>query len=225
MVNVKLDQMKKKKPIKNNLNILVLNQQKNNLYLKKLIKILNKKKGDKIFILKNNKPKIKFIGRNKINLLISFHNGHLVKNKIIKELNYNCINFHPSYLPMNRGAFPILWGAAINNKFGVTIHKMIEKIDGGDYLFQKKIFFKKDVTLKKAYHKHELESLNGFKKIYKIIRKQILTKNFISLKIKRNQKIKSNFFYVKESKKLISKLPNKWETKLSEVKRIYSFFN
>ena len=73
-----------------------------------------------------------------------------MKKNILKLLNYNCINFHSSLLPRNKGADPILFSAAKNNSFGVTIHMVNEKIDDGQYLYQNKVNLSQNDNLKKS---------------------------------------------------------------------------
>lgn len=205
------------------LNIVIITQAKSNYYLKKIIKIIKNNCQDKIFILRNKITK-HYIKKKKINFLISFHNPFIIKKKILQNLNYNCINFHASFLPKNRGMYPILWTAYNSEQFAVTIHKINEKIDDGEYLYQKKIFVKKSCTLKKAYDIHEIELIKGFKQIIKKIRNQIIRNNRIELKcnnLKMNNSLnylKNNSLnYLKESKLLISLLPKKWETTIKEV--------
>lgn len=203
-----------------NLRICLMNQQKNNFYLKKILKIIKFYKNDKVFVLKKN-VNLNFFKEKKINFLISFHNGFIIKKKIIKYLNYNCINFHASLLPQNRGASPILWTAIKSQSFGVTIHKINEKIDDGKYLFQKKITnIKKNFTLKKIYKIHEYTYLNGFKKIYKKIRKDIINKGSIKINLKNKNNCKGSFNYIKETNEIINLLPKKYNTKIFELKEI-----
>jgi len=203
-----------------NLRICLMNQQKNKFYLKKILKIINFYKNDKVFVLKKN-INLNFLKKQRINFLISFHNGFIIKKNIVRYLNYNCINFHASLLPQNRGASPILWTAINSQPFGVTIHKINEKIDDGKYLFQKKITnIKENFTLKKIYKIHEYTYLNGFKKIYKKIRTSIINANSIKLNLKKKNNFKSNFNYIKETNEIIRLLPKKYNTKIFELKKI-----
>jgi len=197
------------------LNIVIITQAKSNFYLKQIVKFLKNNSQDKVFILKKKKTK-NYIKKKKINFLVSFHNPFIIKKKILQILNYNCINFHSSFLPKNKGVYPILWTAYKSEQFAVTIHKINEKIDDGECLYQKKIFIKKSCTLKKAYDIHEILLIKGFKKIYKRIRNQIIINNRIHLKYI-NLKMNSSVNYLKKSKFLISLLPKKWETTIKEV--------
>ena len=135
-------------------------------------------------------------------------------------LNYNCINFHSSLLPKNRGADPILFSAAKKDSFGVTIHIINEKLDDGEYLYQDKVNLSKFDNLKKAYHKHEMKSLVGLKKIYPAIKKDIFLHGKIKL---RNipKRIKGSFFTINEAIKFRKFLTSGWNTTIKDVRKIY----
>ena len=77
---------------------------------------------------------------------------------------------------------------------------------------------KKNATLKKAYDIHEKESLVGFKKIYKKIKKDILNKKKICFSKKRSKNLTSSFNYKKEASFILDTLPKKWNSKISEVR-------
>ena len=203
------------------MNILLLNSQIKNKFLDDMLKYLKNFKDDKVFLLKNKAPTKLLINKKKIDFLISFHNKYILQKNILKLINYKCINFHSSILPKNRGTDPILFSAAQKNIFGITIHKINEKVDDGDYLFQKKIIISKNTNLKKAYNIHEKESLIGFKKIYPKIKEDILLNNKITLYKKKFKNIKNSFIWKSEALKLRSLLPNKWETKIQDVRKIY----
>ena len=189
-------------------------------FLKNILKYLRSFKNDNIYLLKNKPLTKSFLIKKKINFLISFHNKYIIKKDILELLNYNCVNFHSALLPRNRGADPILFSAAKKNTFGVTIHLINEKIDDGKYLYQNKIILSKYDNLRKAYHKHETQSIIGFKKIYPAIKKDISLHNKIKLK-HIPKKIKGNFFSISQAFKLRKLLSNGWDTKINEVRKIY----
>ena len=76
----------------------------------------------------------------KPDLIIVMGYGLLIPNKILNYPQYGCINIHISLLPRWRGASPIEY-TLLNgdSETGVTIIKLIEKIDAGPILVQKKI--------------------------------------------------------------------------------------
>ena len=76
----------------------------------------------------------------KPDLIIVMAYGLLIPTKILNFPKYGCINIHVSLLPRWRGASPIehtlLNG---DTETGITIIKLIEKLDAGPIIVQKKI--------------------------------------------------------------------------------------
>ena len=76
----------------------------------------------------------------KPDLIIVMAYGLLIPTKILNFPQYGCINIHASLLPRWRGASPIehtlLNG---DTETGITIIKLIEKLDAGPIIVQKKI--------------------------------------------------------------------------------------
>lgn len=197
-------------------NIIILNRQKNKIWLKKLISIIKKE---------NNKNKIKVFKKitkkdlinTKCNFLISFHNGQIIKDDIINYLNGHCINFHNSALPKNRGFEPILWTAYNNDMFASTIHKISIGLDEGDICAQKIIKKSlKNFSLESVYKLLELEGLNLFKKIFPKIKKEIITKKKY-IKYKKQLLKKGSYHNSILTKALMKRLSKKYKTKVSEI--------
>jgi len=94
---------------------------------------------------------------------------YILTKKLMNIPKIGCLNFHPSYLPYNRGKHPNFWTLIENSPFGVSLHLINEKIDGGDIVFQKRI--KKDWqdTGKTLHEKSKREIIDLFKKNYKKI--------------------------------------------------------
>jgi methionyl-tRNA formyltransferase len=69
---------------------------------------------------------------NKPNLIISYRYWKRIPNRILELANYNTFNFHPAPLPEYRGVKCSTF-AIINEEteYGVSLHKMNEKIDEG----------------------------------------------------------------------------------------------
>lgn len=83
----------------------------------------------------------------KIDLGIIASYNQILKPKLIHILRNGFINIHPSYLPFYRGANPIFWQIKnLDNEFGVTIHKITEKIDDGEILAREKFFLINEST-------------------------------------------------------------------------------
>ena len=64
----------------------------------------------------------------------------IIIEKIFKAPKYGCINFHPSLLPVNRGASPVNWTILNNHgKTGITFHFITKEIDAGSIIEQYEI--------------------------------------------------------------------------------------
>jgi methionyl-tRNA formyltransferase len=73
--------------------------------------------------------------------------GHILGRKLLEIPRYGGINIHPSLLPRYRGAAPIQRAImAGEEKTGVTIFFMDEKIDHGEMIVQRSIPIEKDDT-------------------------------------------------------------------------------
>ena len=197
--------------------ILILNSQKDKFYLNKLIKIFKNYEDDKI-ILSKKKIKLQFIKKKKVDIIISFHYKYIVTSDVLKFVNFNAFNFHNSYLPQNKGMYPVLW-SAVFNKFAICLHKMNNKIDEGDIVFRKKIKIDKNKSLFYAYNAMEKSSLNLFKKKWVSLRNKIKSKKRI-INIKKN-KVKISYNNNFKSQVLLSTLKYKWNTKIIDVQKNY----
>ena len=73
-------------------------------------------------------------------LVISCNNNYLFTNEIINKKNLFLINFHNALLPLNKGRNAQTWSIFNEDEItGVTWHKIVEKVDNGDILVQKKV--------------------------------------------------------------------------------------
>lgn len=86
------------------------------------------------------KEEFDFIIKLKPDLIVTCAFGQIVNWDIIKAPKYGCINVHASLLPKLRGGAPI-HRAIINGdyKTGITIMKMVERLDAGPILTQREI--------------------------------------------------------------------------------------
>ena len=81
---------------------------------------------------------ISYMKRLDIDLIIvsSFH--QIIKEELINLPRKGIINFHPSLLPQYRGPNPINWVILNAEKYtGITIHKLVKKVDAGDIILQR----------------------------------------------------------------------------------------
>ncbi len=66
--------------------------------------------------------------------------GLMLSKEFMSIPRFGCINVHPSLLPRWRGAAPIQRSIESGDKLsGITIMKMVEKLDAGDIIYQEPI--------------------------------------------------------------------------------------
>lgn len=93
-------------------------------------------------------------------ILIVVAYGQILKQELLDVPTYECINVHASLLPKYRGAAPI--HRAIMNgekETGVTIMKMVKKLDAGDILLVKKIPISNEASFDQV--ESDLSSVSG----------------------------------------------------------------
>lgn len=87
-------------------------------------------------------------------LVVSYNYKYMVRADVIEYMQGNIINLHISYLPWNRGSNPNFWSFVDDTPKGVTIHLMNEKLDEGEILYQKELYFDATIeTFETTYEK------------------------------------------------------------------------
>lgn len=81
------------------------------------------------------------------------------------------INIHFSPLPKHRGHFPIVWSMLNDQKAGVTLHWVNERVNGGDIIAQQSIPIDNDDTAFTIYEKLTKCGTKLFKKNFPLILK------------------------------------------------------
>jgi len=167
------------------------------------LKIFFNKNKNITIVERKNLPPLNFL--KKFDLIISYGLRSKIPITYIKPLSGKIINLHTSYLPFNKGAHPNFWSWVKNTVKGVSIHYISEKIDEGDIIFQKKIYFDNNkITFRKSYNilRREMDILfiQNFNKI--------LSGNFVAKKQRKKGSI--NF------KKNLPKNLKSWDVKISE---------
>ncbi len=80
------------------------------------------------------------IGKLKPDLIILASYGQIIPKEILEIPKYGCVNVHPSLLPKYRGPSPIQYTILNGDeKTGVTIMRITEKMDSGPIISQKEI--------------------------------------------------------------------------------------
>lgn len=88
---------------------------------------------------------------------------YIIKGDLIRLPRIGCLNFHPSYLPYNRGKHYNFWSLVEGTPFGVTLHWVNEGIDSGDIAFQALIPKSWEDTGETLYFKAQKEMVRLFK--------------------------------------------------------------
>jgi len=88
----------------------------------------------------NNETEYKFIKESNVNLVIVVAYGQIIPKKFLDIKNLIFLNIHASLLPKWRGAAPIQRSIMeMDRETGISIMKIVPKLDAGPYILQKKI--------------------------------------------------------------------------------------
>ena len=110
-----------------------------------------------IFQPKNIKEEFQYIIEKNPDIIITCAYGQIIPKQLLDSPKYGCINVHGSLLPKLRGGAPI-HHAIINGdeKTGITIMYMDEKMDSGDIISQREIRILAEDNLDSLYEKMSL---------------------------------------------------------------------
>ena len=95
---------------------------------------------------------------------------YIVKKELLDLPRLGCLNFHPSYLPYNRGKNYNFWALVEENPFGVSLHWVDEGIDTGDIAFQRRVETTWEDTGATLYAKAQEEIVRLFRESYPAIK-------------------------------------------------------
>ena len=94
----------------------------------------------------------------------------IIRQELIDLPRAGLINFHPSFLPFNRGTHYNFWALAEQCPFGVTLHFVDRGIDSGDIVAQERIPYDWTDTGGTLYFKAKEAMVELFKKNYSRLR-------------------------------------------------------
>jgi len=172
-------------------------EDRNEQILKFLIKKkLNYKVSDVKSFLEN-------IDNNEYDWLLNIWGTKIFTKRVLHKFKDN-LNIHPSYLPFARGRDPYVWAIQNNLPVGITIHRMSDQVDFGQYYVRKKLNLNFPFTAGDIFDGCLQLSMKVFIKKWKEIRsKKIRPKKFINIKkkiYKRKDLINSNFLNLNKKK-------------------------
>ncbi len=91
---------------------------------------------------------------------------HILKGRILTIPRRGWLNFHPSYLPYDRGKHPNFWCLVDGTPCGVSLQYIDKGIDTGDIVAQKRLNVSWEDTGETVYHKSRDLIFELFKEKY-----------------------------------------------------------
>jgi len=125
---------------------------------------------------KNDLKKIKL---GTYDIAFSYYNFKIPKY-VLKKIKIGGINFHPSYLPFNRGRHSTFWGIVKKTPLGASSHWLSSNFDEGDIFYQKKL---------KGFEKNSAKII--YNQQLKLL-KEVITKTIYLISNKKFIKIKQD---------------------------------
>lgn len=105
-------------------------------------------------------------------IIVSISASQIFSKKIIDIPKYGAINVHNAPLPKYRGLMPSFWILKNNEPFtAITVHKILEDIDSGDIIVQKKVPIAKKETLDSCIKKTKLMTADALVEAFELIEK------------------------------------------------------
>lgn len=98
----------------------------------------------------------------------------IIKETLLSLPKRGFINFHPSFLPFNRGKHYNFWALVEECPFGVSLHKVDKGIDTGDIISQKLISYNWEDNGETLYKKAQKEIVALFQSTYPSLRENTL---------------------------------------------------
>lgn len=103
-------------------------------------------------------------------IIISAFWGYILKSELFTIPPLGTVNFHPGYLPYNRGVNPNVWPFIENTPAGVSLHYIDEGTDTGDIISRKKLKIKPTDTAATINDLTLEEIVKLFKKTWPLIK-------------------------------------------------------
>lgn len=120
----------------------------------------------------NTPEALEWLKKRPVDLYVVASYGHILTQDILNLPRLMAINIHASLLPKYRGAAPIHWAIIKGEKeTGISIIKMIPRMDAGDILLQKKINIENIDTAQSLSGKLELLASESILDAVKLLEK------------------------------------------------------
>lgn len=133
----------------------------------------------KLDFIESGRDLEKYLDNNDFEIVISAQNQFIFKKESINK--HTILNIHFSFLPHFKGMYPIPNCIRVNPKLGgVTLHKVIEKIDEGEIIEQLNINLE-NLSSVQAYYIICIESLNLISEYFNL-KEDLINKNNKNIK-------------------------------------------
>jgi methionyl-tRNA formyltransferase len=161
---------------------------------------------------KNNIPVLgsldEFLRMEDCDILISVQYHEILKPEHFGKARQIAVNLHMAPLPEYRGCNQFSYAIIDNAKeFGTTIHRMEEKIDGGDILFEKRFAIPGDCDVTSLYRKTFEESVTLFKESLE----KIIDGNYVLTPQNCYSGKRSSAFHLREDIEKLKQIDLGWE--------------
>jgi len=179
---------------------------------KKIKNFLKNKKIDKIFISnlkKKNLPILNFLEKKKQFIGFSYYD-YKIPGEIFKKFKKGVVNFHPSYLPYNKGRHSAFWSIYDNTPMGASSHWINKSFDQGNIFLQKRIILNKLCTANDVY----INQIKALKSVINSTLNYVSNNKFFS---KKQKIVKNSYHYKKDLNNVCSLDLN---SKISEKKLV-----
>ncbi len=125
--------------------------------------------------INKNEEIISFLKNSKIDLIIVLAFSQFISQEILDFPRIGCFNIHTSLLPKYRGAAPIQY-ALLNGdkKTGVSIQKMVKKMDAGDICYSHEVDIDENDNAIKMFEKLKNEAAISINKFIELVNKDKL---------------------------------------------------
>lgn len=172
--------------------------------------------------------------KNNINLIIEFGDSRIIPSYITKRIF--TIGNHGAKLPYIKGGASLVWGRMANlSKWGISLMKLDNSIDGGDIIATEDFNFELDIPMKDFIHLSDQvtmkcfeSSLNKEIKVNKNPKSNIILKkhidSFEAVNILRKSIKNNDLIYLPPRTPEDSKINNDWPSEFIEIFKIANNF-
>ena len=183
-------------------------------YIRDLNIIKSLSKNYSLFFLEEYEDYNKYFYQN-FDLVIIYGYGKILKQDFIDQVKGRIINLHGGYLPFGRGIYPQLWSTINNEPTGFSIHEIdTAEIDNGPILYREIVAYEKLDSYFTLFSRIKMKLEHYIQKNID----DIINDNIAKSKL---QTDRYECFKRKKSEDLYNKLPNGWNTNISEFVKKY----